>query len=65
MPRPSDKTAPLSLSASALKELYPDSLSGDEALNALGSFTLTGFSDSALTLNRSSLTLVSKMAEQI
>jgi type VI secretion system secreted protein VgrG len=45
--------------------LYPDSLSGDKALNALGSFTLTGFSDSALTLNKSSSTLVSKMAEQI
>ncbi len=52
MPRSSDKTAPLSLSASPLKELYPDSLSGDEALNALGSFTLAGFSDSMLTLNK-------------
>lgn len=52
MPRPSDKTTPLSLSAPALKALYPDSLSGDEALNALGSFTLAGFSDSALTLDK-------------
>ena len=32
--------------------MYPDSLSGDEALNALGSFTLAGFSDSALTLDQ-------------
>ncbi|MCS3804620.1 type VI secretion system secreted protein VgrG [Chromobacterium alkanivorans] len=65
MPHPSDKTTPLSLSASALKEFYPDSPSGDEALNALASFTLSGFSDSTLTLNKSSSTQVSKMAEQI
>ena len=52
MPRPSDKTTSLSLSPPLLRELYPDSLSGDEALNALGSFTLAGFNDSALVLDQ-------------
>ncbi|WP_158274300.1 hypothetical protein [Chromobacterium sp. Panama] len=55
MLRPSDKTTPLSLSASVLKELYPDSLSSDEALNVLGNFTLAGFSDSALPQNKALL----------
>lgn len=41
----------LSLSASALTDLYPQALSGDEALNELGSMTLHGDSATALTLS--------------
>lgn len=51
MPRPTDTTTSLSLSASALTDLYPQTLSGDEALNELGSLTLQGDSASALTLS--------------
>jgi len=50
MPRATDSTTSLSLSASALSDLYPESLSGTELLNGLGMHTLRGHSDSALTL---------------
>lgn len=55
MPHSSDKTTPLSLSASALKKLYPDSLSSDKALNVPGNFTLAGFNDSALPQDKALL----------
>ena len=51
MPRPTDTNTSLSLSASALTDLYPQTLSGDEALNALGSLSLHGDSTTALTLS--------------
>ena len=50
MPRATDSTTSLSLTASALGDLYPESLSGGELLNGLGMQLLRGFSDSALTL---------------
>ncbi|OEC34825.1 type VI secretion system secreted protein VgrG [Pseudomonas cuatrocienegasensis] len=50
MPRPTDTTTSLSLSASALTDLYPQTLSGGEALNELGSLALHGDSTTALTL---------------
>uniref|UniRef100_UPI00106909D4 contractile injection system protein, VgrG/Pvc8 family n=1 Tax=Pseudomonas aeruginosa TaxID=287 RepID=UPI00106909D4 len=51
MPRPTDTNTTLSLSASALGDLYPQTLSGGEALNELGSLTLGGYSATALTLS--------------
>ncbi|KTT04958.1 hypothetical protein NS376_01745 [Pseudomonas oryzihabitans] len=51
MPRPTDTNTSLSLSASALMDLYPQTLSGDEALNALGSMALDGNSATTLTLS--------------
>jgi type VI secretion system secreted protein VgrG len=50
MTRPTDTTTSLSLTATALADLYPASLSGEEALNSLGSLTLHGYSVTALTL---------------
>lgn len=50
MTRPTDTTSSLSLTAPALAELYPENLSGEESLNALGWFTLNGYSATALTL---------------
>jgi type VI secretion system secreted protein VgrG len=51
MPRPTDTTTSLSLTASALADLYPESLSGEEMLNELGSLTLHGYSATALALS--------------
>ncbi|WP_347912159.1 type VI secretion system tip protein TssI/VgrG [Pseudomonas grandcourensis] len=52
MPRFTDSNTSLSLTASSLSALYPESLSGEEALNALGSQTLNGLNDgAALTLS--------------
>jgi type VI secretion system secreted protein VgrG len=51
MPRPTDTTTSLSLSASALSDLYPENFSGEEALNALGSLMLNGNSSTALSLD--------------
>lgn len=51
MPRPTDTNTTLSLSASTLGDLYPQTLSGGEALNELGSLTLGGYSATALTLS--------------
>ncbi|EJM61655.1 type VI secretion system Vgr family protein [Pseudomonas sp. GM48] len=51
MPRTTDSNTSLSLTATSLSALYPESLSGEEALNALGSQTLNGLNDGAtLTL---------------
>jgi type VI secretion system secreted protein VgrG len=51
MPRTTDSNTSLSLTAASLSALYPESLSGEEALNALGSQTLNGLNDgAALTL---------------
>lgn len=51
MSRPIDITTSLSLSASALINLYPKALSGDETLNVLGNLILNGNSATALTLS--------------
>ncbi|WP_342245375.1 type VI secretion system Vgr family protein [Pseudomonas sp. OTU5201] len=50
MPRPVDSTTSLSLTASALADLYPQHLAGGEHLNRLGSMHLNGYSATALTL---------------
>jgi type VI secretion system secreted protein VgrG len=51
MPRTTDSNTTLSLTATSLSALYPESLSGEEALNSLGSQTLNGLNDgSALPL---------------
>lgn len=50
MPRPTDTTTSLSLTATALTDLYPEQLSGEEALNSLGSLSLHGYSATALTM---------------
>ena len=47
MPRTVDINTTLSLTASSLSALYPDSLSGEERLNALGSHILNGLNDGA------------------
>ncbi|MDP9780474.1 type VI secretion system Vgr family protein [Pseudomonas fluorescens] len=47
MPRATDSNTTLSLTASSLSALYPDSLSGEERLNALGSHILNGVNDGA------------------
>lgn len=51
MPHPVNTGTSLSISTSALTDLYPQMLSGDEALNELGSLALNGSSATALTLN--------------
>ncbi|MDD0974499.1 type VI secretion system tip protein VgrG [Pseudomonas fontis] len=50
MPRSTDTTTSLSLTGTALADLYPESISADEALNALGLHLVNGLSDTALTL---------------
>ncbi|AHF67261.1 type VI secretion system Vgr family protein [Pseudomonas cichorii] len=50
MPRSTDTTTSLSLTGSALTELYPDSISGEESLNTMGQYFLHGQADTALTL---------------
>jgi len=50
MPRPTDINTSLSLTAPTLAELYPQALSGQEALNDLADLTLHGFSSTPLTL---------------
>ncbi|GAB7528382.1 type VI secretion system tip protein VgrG [Pseudomonas sp. 3A(2025)] len=50
MPRATDTTTSLSLTGSALSALFPESVSGDEALNGLGQLMLQGQCDTALTL---------------
>ncbi|WP_223527321.1 type VI secretion system tip protein VgrG [Pseudomonas sp. BF-B-26] len=47
MPRTTDSNTSLSLTAASLSALYPESLSGEEALNSLGSQTLNGLNDGA------------------
>jgi len=59
MPRATDSNTTLSLSAASLSALYPESLSGEESLNALGSHTLNGVVDGA------PLTLTSAVASHI
>ncbi|EIK95416.1 type VI secretion system, Vgr family protein [Pseudomonas sp. M47T1] len=51
MPRTTDTSTSLSLTASSLSALYPEALSGEEALNAFGTHILYGLNDgTALTL---------------
>ncbi len=51
MPRAIDSNTSLSVAAPSLSALYPEALSGEEALNALGTHALHGLNDgSALTL---------------
>lgn len=59
MPRATDSNTTLSLTAAALSALYPESLSGEEALNGLGSQILNGLNDGA------SLTLTSAVATHV
>ncbi|MHC8327308.1 type VI secretion system Vgr family protein [Pseudomonas sp. LB1P83] len=59
MPRTTDSNTSLSLTAASLSALYPESLSGEEALNALGSHTLNGLNDGA------SLTLTTAVATHV
>ncbi|MGD8216755.1 type VI secretion system tip protein TssI/VgrG [Pseudomonas thivervalensis] len=47
MPRSTDSNTTLSLTAATLSALYPESLSGEERLNALGSYILNGINDGA------------------
>lgn len=47
MPRSTDSNTTLSLTATSLSALYPESLSGEERLNALGSHMLNGINDGA------------------
>ncbi|MCP8467002.1 type VI secretion system tip protein VgrG [Pseudomonas sp. ZM23] len=47
MPRSTDSNTSLSLTASSLSTLYPASLAGEEALNALGAYSLDGLNDDA------------------
>ncbi|MBN3862827.1 type VI secretion system tip protein VgrG [Pseudomonas frederiksbergensis] len=59
MPRTTDSNTSLSLTAASLSALYPESLSGDEALNALGTQTLNGLNDGT------SLTLTTAVATHV
>ncbi|AHL33666.1 type IV secretion protein Rhs [Pseudomonas brassicacearum] len=59
MPRFTDSNTTLSLTAASLSALYPESLSGEESLNALGSHILNGINDGA------SLTLTSAVASHV
>ncbi|ALI03517.1 type VI secretion system tip protein VgrG [Pseudomonas sp. FW306-02-F02-AA] len=59
MPRTADSNTTLSLTATSLSALYPESISGEESLNALSSQTLNGLNDGA------SLTLTSAVASHI
>uniref|UniRef100_UPI001CC7A709 type VI secretion system tip protein VgrG n=1 Tax=Pseudomonas aeruginosa TaxID=287 RepID=UPI001CC7A709 len=51
MPRPTDSTTSLSLTASALTALFPERLAGEERLNALPGWELLGYSASPLALD--------------
>ncbi|WP_210639179.1 type VI secretion system tip protein VgrG [Pseudomonas sp. Tri1] len=59
MPRSTDSNTTLSLTAATLSALYPESLSGEESLNALGSHILNGINDGA------SLTLTTAVASHV
>ncbi|WP_053157226.1 type VI secretion system tip protein TssI/VgrG [Pseudomonas sp. Pf153] len=59
MARSVDSNTTFSLTATALSALYPDSLSGEERLNALGSHILNGIVDGA------PLTLTSAVASHV
>ncbi|WLG92975.1 type VI secretion system Vgr family protein [Pseudomonas cucumis] len=59
MPRTTDSNTSLSLTATSLSALYPESLSGEETLNALGSQILNGLNDGA------SLTLTTAVATHV
>lgn len=50
MTRPTDTTSSLSLTASALTELFPQTIAGREALNDLANLQVLGFTSSPLTL---------------
>lgn len=50
MPRPTDTTTTLAVTAAALADLFPETLAGGESLNSLGSLTLHGYSATPLTL---------------
>ncbi|MHA6493075.1 type VI secretion system tip protein TssI/VgrG [Pseudomonas borbori] len=50
MPRPTDTTTSLSLTATAVTDLYPQNISGEESLNSLGTLILNGYSATALAM---------------
>ncbi|WP_448681685.1 type VI secretion system tip protein TssI/VgrG [Pseudomonas nicosulfuronedens] len=56
MPRSSDTTTSISLTASALTDLYAQTVSGLEALNGAARLELLGFSSSPLTLANAVIT---------
>ena len=58
MPRPTDTTTRLSLTASALTDLYPQGIAGREALNDLENLQVLGFASSPLTLANAVITHV-------
>ena len=51
MPRPTDTSTTLSLTATALSDFFPENLSGEESLNVLGSLMLSGRSAITLVLD--------------
>ncbi len=51
MSRPADTSTTFSLATPVLPELFPDSFSGEESLNGLGTFSLNGHSATALALD--------------
>lgn len=51
MPLPTDTSTTLSLTAPALSDLFPESLSGGESLNGLSSFNLSSYSATALVMD--------------
>jgi type VI secretion system secreted protein VgrG len=59
MPRATDSSTTLALTATSLSALFPESLCGDEALNVLASQTLNGLNDGT------SLTLTSAVASHV
>lgn len=52
MSRPADTSTTLSLTATALPDLFPETLAGEESLNGLGGFNLSGHSATVLTPDR-------------
>lgn len=51
MTRPTDTATSISLAATAVAELYPENISGEEGLNRLAQLTLGGYSAAALTMD--------------
>ncbi|MDA8486312.1 type VI secretion system tip protein VgrG [Pseudomonas resinovorans] len=51
MSRPVDNTTSLSITASAVADLYPGNISGEELLNSLGRMNLVGHSATALAIS--------------
>ncbi|NWB96420.1 type VI secretion system tip protein VgrG [Pseudomonas gingeri] len=50
MPRPIDTNTTLSLSGAVMAPLFPETLSGEESLNQLGEFSVTGYSTETVSM---------------